>query len=132
GVLQLLEKIQKIYQNTIVIVTHDMAVHANIAHRIAIMYAGKIVEVGKTKDIFKNPKHPYTRYLINSLPKIGDKSVRESAPGSPPSLLNPPLGCRFHPRCPYVMEKCNQEVPRLVEIDSGHSVACFLFTGEVE
>ncbi len=132
GVLQLLERIQEIYQNTLIIVTHDMAVHANIAHRIAIMYAGKIVEVGKTRDIFKNPKHPYTKYLINSLPKIGDKSIRESAPGAPPSLLNPPSGCRFHPRCPKVMDICKLEVPKLAEIDSGHSVACFLFTKEVE
>lgn len=132
GVIQLLKKVQLEYKNTLVIVTHDMAVHANIADRIAIMYAGKIVEVGKTEDIFKSPKHPYTKYLIESLPKIGDKSPRGSAPGSPPSLLNPPPGCRFHPRCPYVMKNCKEEVPKLIEIEDGHNVACFLYSKEVE
>ncbi|PMQ01229.1 MAG: ABC transporter ATP-binding protein [Dictyoglomus sp. NZ13-RE01] len=132
GVIQLLKKIQSEYKNTLVIVTHDMAVHANIADRIAIMYAGKIVEVGKTEDIFKLPKHPYTKYLIESLPKIGDKSPRVSAPGSPPSLLNPPPGCRFHPRCPYAMDICKEKIPELVEVENGHKVACFLYSREVE
>jgi peptide/nickel transport system ATP-binding protein len=113
-------------------VTHDMGVHANMADRIIIMYAGKLVEIGSAKDIFKNPLHPYTRYLIESLPKIGDKTIRRSVPGAPPSLLNPPSGCRFHPRCPYAMNECKEMVPDLIEVEKGHKVACFLHGKEVE
>ncbi len=132
GVIQLLKKIQSEFKNSIVIVTHDMGVHANIADRIGIMYAGKILEIGSAKDIFKNPLHPYTKYLIESLPKIGDKSLRKSVPGAPPSLINPPTGCRFHPRCNMVMEICKKEVPALVDVKDGHKVACFLYSKEAE
>ncbi len=83
GVIQLLKDIQKKLKNTIILVTHDMGVHANIADRIGIMYAGKIVEEATTEKIFDKPLHPYTQFLINSLPKFGDKSVRESVPGQP-------------------------------------------------
>ncbi|MBC7319467.1 ABC transporter ATP-binding protein [bacterium] len=131
GVIQLLKDIQKEQKNTIILVTHDMAIHANICDRIAIMYAGKIIEEAKTEEIFKNPLHPYTKYLIGSLPKIGDKSYRVSAPGSPPPLSNLPPGCSFHPRCPYVTERCRKEIPSLVEARDGHKVACFLVSKEV-
>lgn len=132
GVIQLLRKIQQEYKNTVIIVTHDMGVHANMADRIVIMYAGKVLEIGSARDIFKNPKHPYTKYLIESLPKIGDKSLKRSVPGAPPSLLNPPVGCRFHPRCPLAFQKCREESPALVEVENGHKVACFLHSKEVE
>lgn len=132
GVIQLLKRIQSEFKNTIIMVTHDMGVHANMADRIIIMYAGKLVEIGSAKDIFKNPLHPYTRYLIESLPKIGDKTIRRSVPGAPPSLLNPPSGCRFHPRCPYAMNECKEMVPDLIEVEKGHKVACFLHGKEVE
>lgn len=132
GVIQLLKKIQSEFKNSIVIVTHDMGVHANIADRIVIMYAGKILEVGSAKDIFKNPLHPYTKYLIESLPKVGDKTFKKSVPGAPPSLLNPPPGCRFHPRCGMAMEICKENVPALINVGSGHKVACFLYSKEAE
>jgi peptide/nickel transport system ATP-binding protein len=106
-----------------------MAVHANIADRVGIMYAGRIVEDAKVDDIFERPIHPYTKHLIQSLPMIGDKTYRESIPGAPPNLANPPEGCRFHPRCPYVMDVCTQEVPPLVQVknrEERHRVACFL------
>ncbi|MCX7795215.1 MAG: ABC transporter ATP-binding protein [bacterium] len=125
GVLQLLQKIQKQAGNTLVIIGHDMSIHARITNRIAIMYAGKIIEIGETKDIYNNPLHPYTRYLIGSLPRIGDKSYKTSIPGTPPSLANPPTGCRFHPRCPDIIDICSKEEPPLVEIKNGHKVACF-------
>ena len=86
GVIQMLKDIQKNLKNTIILVTHDMGVHANIADRIGIMYAGKIVEEATTEQIFDQPLHPYTQFLINSLPKFGDKHMRDSVPGSPPSL----------------------------------------------
>jgi peptide/nickel transport system ATP-binding protein len=86
GVIQMLREIQRNLENTIILVTHDMGVHANIADRIGIMYAGKIVEEATTEQIFDQPRHPYTQFLINSLPKFGDKNMRSSVPGSPPSL----------------------------------------------
>jgi peptide/nickel transport system ATP-binding protein len=96
------------------------------------MYAGKIVEVAEVKDIFKNPMHPYTKFLINSIPRIGDKSDRLSIPGFPPSLADPPNGCRFHPRCPYAMDICREKSPLLCEVAEGHNVACFLTSEESE
>ena len=125
GVIQLLKDIQALKKNTIIIVTHDMGVHANMADRIAIMYAGRIIEEASTKEIFENPLHPYTKYLIYSIPRFGDKKKRESAPGSPPSLSNLPSGCSFHPRCPFAFEKCKEEVPPLKEYKVGHKVACW-------
>ena len=100
GVVQLLKDVQRDLKNTVILVTHDMGVHANVADRIGIMYAGKIVEEAPTEKIFAESAHPYTQYLINSLPKFGDKSTRESVPGAPPSLADLPDGCPFHPRCP--------------------------------
>ncbi|HVP20435.1 MAG TPA: ABC transporter ATP-binding protein [Anaerolineaceae bacterium] len=127
GVIQMLKTIQENLKNTMILVTHDMGVHANIADRIGIMYAGKIVEEATTGQIFDQPLHPYTRFLINSLPKFGDKHMRESVPGSPPSLIDLPAGCPFHPRCPQVMEICRQQMPGFSYPDENHTVACWLF-----
>lgn len=126
GVIQMLRAIQENFKNTIILVTHDMGVHANIADRIGIMYAGKIVEEGTTEQIFANPLHPYTQFLINSLPKFGDKNVRHSVPGSPPSLADLPAGCPFHPRCPHAFEICTQQMPGFSYPDENHKVACWL------
>jgi peptide/nickel transport system ATP-binding protein len=126
GVVQLLKDVQRDLQNTIILVTHDMGVHANVADRIGIMYAGKIVEEAPTEKIFGEPAHPYTQYLINSLPKFGDKSTRDSVPGSPPSLANLPTGCPFHPRCPHAMDICKQQMPGFTHLDTSHRVACWL------
>ncbi|MCA9989140.1 MAG: ABC transporter ATP-binding protein [Anaerolineales bacterium] len=126
GVVQLLKEVQERLNNTIVLVTHDMGVHANVADRIGIMYAGKIVEEAPTEVIFDEPRHPYTQYLINSLPRFGDKTPRESVPGSPPSLMDLPSGCPFHPRCPHVMAKCREEVPQLIALNANHKAACWL------
>lgn len=129
GAIQMLTTIQRDLQNTIILVTHDMGVHANIADRIGIMYAGKIVEEGPTGEIFREPLHPYTQFLINSLPKFGDKNVRTSVPGSPPSLADLPPGCPFHPRCPHVKDVCRQQMPGFSHPNENHKVACWL-TGE--
>jgi peptide/nickel transport system ATP-binding protein len=126
GVIQMLKDIQQTLKNTIILVTHDMGVHANVADRIGIMYAGKIVEEAPTEEIFSEPKHPYTQFLINSLPKFGDKSVRDSVPGSPPSLADLPTGCPFHPRCPHVKDICRQQMPDFTQVDENHRVACWL------
>jgi peptide/nickel transport system ATP-binding protein len=133
GVLQLLKEVQEKLANTLILVTHDMGVLANIADRIGIMYAGKIIEEARVETIFEEPIHPYTRYLINSLPQFGDKRMREAAPGAPPSLVDLPSGCAFHPRCRYAMEICRQEVPEFQSVDAQHRVACWLLQeGQVE
>jgi len=129
GVVQLLKDIQEKLQNTIVLVTHDMGVQANVADRIGIMYAGKFVEEATTEIIFGDPLHPYTQFLINSLPRFGDKTTRESAPGSPPDLANLPGGCPFHPRCPYVLDVCKEQMPNLIYTNVNHKVACWLVEG---
>jgi peptide/nickel transport system ATP-binding protein len=126
GVLQMLKDIQAASNNTILLVTHDMAVHANVADRVMIMYAGRIVEEAPTENIFNAPLHPYTQHLIRSLPMIGEKSTKASLKGSPPNLANPPSGCRFHPRCPYAMDICRTDAPSLVTIKERHRVACHL------
>lgn len=126
AVVQLLKDIQENLENSIILVTHDMGVQANVADRIGIMYAGKMVEEATTEKIFGEPLHPYTGYLIDSLPKFGDKTTRESAPGSPPDLSKLPSGCPFHPRCPYVLRICTEQMPSLIELDTNHKVACWL------
>ena len=126
GVIQLLKSIRDEMQNTIILVTHDMAIHANICDRVAIMYAGQIVEEAPVTELFKSARHPYTKFLLKSLPSIGDKSQRVSAPGAPPSLTNPPTGCRFHPRCPEAKRFCHARDPELIRIGPRHRVACFV------
>ena len=126
GVLQLLKDAQAQNRNTVLLVTHDMAVHANVADRVGIMYAGRIVEEADTVIIFGAPRHPYTQHLIQSLPMIGDKTGKASLGGTPPNLANPPEGCRFHPRCPHAFDRCRVEVPGMVELGGGHRVACHL------
>src|SRR5690606_35414335 len=126
GVLHMIKDIQARSKNTVLLVTHDMAVHANVADRVMIMYAGRIVEEAPTENIFNTPLHPYAQHLINSLPMIGEKSTKVSLKGSPPNLADPPAGCRFHPRCPYVMDECRTVVPELVTVKERHRVACHL------
>jgi peptide/nickel transport system ATP-binding protein len=126
GVIQLLQEIRARERNTMVVVTHDMGVHANLADRVAVLYAGQLMEEADTPTLFAQPRHPYTQHLIRSLPRIDDKSERVSIAGRPPALDNPPSGCRFHTRCPYAMPVCQDEVPALVPVGPDHRVACFL------
>lgn len=129
GILGMLMRLQRKMNNTIVVVSHDMGVHYQITHRMAIMYAGQIVELGSTDEVFNNPRHPYTAMLIRSLPRVGEHGAREGIPGAPPSLINPPAGCRFAERCPHAAALCREQAPRLTEIDGNHQVACHLATG---
>jgi peptide/nickel transport system ATP-binding protein len=131
GVIQLLQQIRERARNTMVVVTHDMGVHANLTDRVAVLYAGQLVEEADTPTLFAQPRHPYTQHLIRSLPKIDDKSERVSIAGRPPALDNPPGGCRFHTRCPYVMDICKAEVPALEQVGPNHRVACFLVSQRV-
>jgi peptide/nickel transport system ATP-binding protein len=124
-VLTTLTDIQRQMGSSILFVTHDMAVHANIADRLGIMYAGRLVEEAPTATLFARPRHPYAAHLIDSLPRIGDVSAKKALGGTPPNLSEPPPGCRFHPRCPLAMDVCRRENPALVELAPGHRVACF-------
>jgi peptide/nickel transport system ATP-binding protein len=128
GVIQLLKEVQQKEGSTIVLITHDMGVHANLADRIAVLYAGKVVEEADSRTILKHPRHPYTQYLIKSLPRLTDRAERTSIPGRPPALDNPPSGCRFHPRCPVAIDKCKTIDPAMITIQDKHRVACHLVT----
>ena len=128
GVIQLLKEIQKEKKSTIILITHDLGVHANLAKRIGILYAGKLVEESSAEKILKNPKHPYTKFLINSLPSLDKKNDIESIPGRPPSLNNPPTGCRFHTRCPIAENKCKEVDPDIFDLHDDHRVACHKVT----
>ena len=114
------------YHMTLILISHNLGIVAELADRLAVMYAGKIVEEASTETIFAEPLHPYTQFLINSLPKFGDKSMRDSVPGSPPALSDLPSGCPFHPRCPHVKDICRQEMPDFSQLDENHRVACWL------
>lgn len=131
GILLMLTELQKRMKNTLVIVSHDLGVHYQVTHRLAIMYAGKIVELGPTEAIFSRPLHPYTQMLIQALPRVGDQSVRSGISGRPPSLLRPPEGCRFAARCPFVMDRCRTIEPAFVEIEPDHFVACHLHDADI-
>jgi peptide/nickel transport system ATP-binding protein len=124
-VLALIREIQRELGSSILFVTHDMAVHANLTDRLGIMYAGRLVEEGRTADIFRSARHPYTAHLIASLPRLGDTAPKAGLGGTPPNLADPPPGCRFHPRCPRATDICRREVPPLEPLAPGHRVACF-------
>lgn len=124
GILTMLRNLQQKLGNTFVMVSHDMGVHYQITDRMVIMYAGKVVEIARTDTIFERPLHPYTEMLIRSLPRLGDNTERAGISGRPPSLLNPPSGCRFAPRCYLADARCTQVQPALVELEPGHFVAC--------
>jgi peptide/nickel transport system ATP-binding protein len=128
SVLAMIRQTQREMGASIMFVTHDMAVHANLSDRLGIMYAGRLVEEGTTEEVFRRPAHPYTAHLIASLPRIGFAGMREGLGGAPPNLADPPPGCRFHPRCPLAMETCRRQVPEMAWITDTHRVACFAAT----
>ncbi len=130
GILMMLMRLQKQLKNTLIIVSHDMGVHYQITDRMAIMYSGSVIELGKTEDIFNDPIHPYTPMLVGALPRVGEDIQRVGIPGRPPALKNPPPGCRFAPRCPHATDKCRQEVPKFREIKPGRFAACHLLNEE--
>ncbi len=133
-IIELVKSLQKEFGMAVLWITHDLGVAAGIADQINVMYAGYIVERGSAKEIFENPKHPYTQGLLTSLPKMGkDEQYRLiSIPGSPPNLLAPPAGCPFAPRCSYAIEKCRRENPRLHDIGDEHLVSCWRMDDALE
>jgi peptide/nickel transport system ATP-binding protein len=124
-VLGLLREVQREIGSSMILVTHDIGVHANVTDRLGIMYAGRLVEEGRTAEVIRNPRHPYTAHLVASLPRIGDATPKQGLEGAPPNLAAPPPGCRFHPRCPLAMDICRKEHPPMVEVAAGHRVACW-------
>jgi peptide/nickel transport system ATP-binding protein len=124
-VLSLIRDLQKQMGASVIFVTHDMAVHANMADRVGIIYAGRLVEEAPTRQLFTAPKHPYSAHLVASLPRIGDTTRRPALEGRPPNLADPPHGCRFHPRCPLAIEKCRQEAPPLATVAPDQRSACW-------
>jgi|TARA_B100001971_G_scaffold214921_1_gene255502 oligopeptide/dipeptide ABC transporter ATP-binding protein len=125
-VLALFKDLKEKLNLSIILITHDMGVVVNLADRIAVMYAGRIVELGDKIKIVTSPEHPYTIGLLASLPKIEkDRSELISIPGDVPDMANPPSGCRFHPRCSFIETRCKEEIPPLKEYENGHFIACF-------
>lgn len=125
--LDLINDLRTKLQLPIIFITHDLSVVAHTCSKIAVMYAGKIVEQADVVSLYENPLHPYSRMLIESFPSIkGKKNKLADIPGAPPSLLNPPVGCNFHPRCPFVMDICRREEP-VSMVKDGHLVACHLY-----
>jgi len=128
-ILELMQKLQADHDTAIIAITHDLGVVAEMADEVVVMYAAKVVEEGSVNSIFNRPHHPYTWGLLGSLPRLDtDVDRLVQIPGQPPSLLNPPSGCRFHPRCSYVMDVCKTKVPELAPLtgDQGHVQACHL------
>lgn len=125
-ILDLMRGLQKEFKSSILYITHNLAIIAEICDRVGIMYAGDIVEVGSTKDIFSSPLHPYTQNLIKAIPELGKRERKlASITGAVPDLINPPSGCRFHPRCARMKSICMGEKPKLTELEKGHYVACW-------
>lgn len=125
-IISLLHRLKEEQHFTMIFISHDLAIAAELADRVATMYAGRIVEIGQTEDIFYRPRHPYTLGLIRAVPTVlGGFAELSSIPGSPPDLINLPTGCKFHPRCPFATQRCRQEEPELEAVGDQHFAACW-------
>ena len=125
GIVKVLLGIKDEFGTAILLISHDLALVAQMSDRTAIMYAGKFVEYGSSREVYKSPLHPYTLGLVDAFADIRKpKKALVSIPGSPPNLIDPPQGCRFNPRCPYAKAVCREQEPELVEVSGNHSVAC--------
>lgn len=130
NIMNLLKMLKNELNLSYVFITHDIALTSELADKMAVMYAGEIVEFSPVEDFYKNPSHVYTKLLLDSVPTLRREKKLKSIPGSPPSLIDPPSGCRFHPRCPYVMDICKVEEPPMYEISQGHFAKCYLNEGK--
>ena len=129
-IMTLLQRLKDDFKTAIVLITHNLGIIAEMASRVVVMYAGKVVEEAPVKEIFKDPRHPYTRGLLGSIPVIGRKAQRhrrlQEIPGIVPSPMQTPLGCRFHPRCSRVMDRCCGEQPPMIRLGQHRRVSCWL------
>ena len=128
-VMETLGKVQNELGAAVILVGHDMGLMAQFVDRLGVMYAGRLAELASVRTVFRSPLHPYSQNLIQSIPSLDAKKVFRGIPGVAPSLLDPPSGCAFHPRCPRAMERCSQEEPRFLELQPGHWVSCLLYEG---
>ena len=122
-ILEILQDLKRNYRMSLLLITHNLGIVAEVCDKVAVLYAGKVVEQGSVTDIFARPVHPYTRLLLQSIIHLDTKELR-SIDGQPPDLLFPPSGCRFHPRCPYAKPVCHERVPPLEQFRPGQSAAC--------
>lgn len=129
NIMNLLKKLKREESLSYILITHDLALSSELADRIAVMYGGKIVECGNAEQLYLDAKHPYSQKLLSSVPTLRTDKKLEFIPGAPPDLISPPLGCRFHPRCPYVMPVCREKEPAFQRIEGNRYVACFLYGG---
>jgi peptide/nickel transport system ATP-binding protein len=127
-ILELVKELKEKYISSVLFITHDLGVVAETCDRVGVMYAGNLCEVADAKELFRNPKHPYTSALLNAVPKVEQEGALASIEGAVPNLVEPPPGCRFHPRCPKVMDICRTGFPATKEISDNHFVACYLYT----
>jgi peptide/nickel transport system ATP-binding protein len=126
NIMDVLKELRQELDFSLIFISHDLSLAAELADRVATVYAGKIVETGDVFTMFRNPHHPYTIGLIKAVPTLAtDRSELASIPGSPPDLIELPSGCKFHPRCPLAIEKCREEEPELLDVGPGHSAACW-------
>jgi oligopeptide/dipeptide ABC transporter ATP-binding protein len=123
-VLELMKKLQRDLGMSMVMITHDMGIIADMTERVTIMYAGRVMEAAETKTIFHEPKHPYTEALLAAVPRVDQRKILEVIPGNIPNLIEPPAGCVFHPRCRYAKQACIDNVPPLEEVGAGHLATC--------
>ena len=124
-ILNLLNKLKKDLGRTLIFVTHNLGLIAEMCNRVAVLYGGQVAEIAETKEIFRDPIHPYTQGLLKSIPLLHKpKDILDSIDGVVPNLVNPPSGCRFHPRCPLIEDICSKEAPELVEVKTNHFVHC--------
>jgi peptide/nickel transport system ATP-binding protein len=130
-VMETIDRVQKQIGAAVILIGHDMGLMAQSMDKVAVMYAGRIVELSTVREMFTDPKHPYAKALIKSLPKLDNKGVFQGIPGLAPSLLRLPSGCAFHPRCGDVMETCKDVRPELETMPSGRKVICHLYSGKV-
>ena len=128
-IINLMIELRQKFDLTMMFISHDLGVVEYISDRVAIMYLGRIVEIADTEEVFKNPHHPYTKALLESIPQIGEKDLvkKDLLEGDIPSPINPPSGCTFHTRCPYAQEICSQECPQMRDVNDKHKVACHMF-----
>jgi peptide/nickel transport system ATP-binding protein len=126
-ILRLLQALVNERHASVILITHTLGVVREMTERVYVMYAGTIVETAGTARLFANPSHPYTKGLLQTVPRLTGGGIAAGIPGRIPDYLSPPTGCRFHPRCPFAMEVCRQSKPPLFHIEDGHDVACFLY-----
>ncbi|MCS7103951.1 MAG: ABC transporter ATP-binding protein [Thermofilaceae archaeon] len=127
NIMNLLKSIKDEWGVSYIFITHDIALSSELADKVMVMYAGHMVELTTSEEFYTNPQHPYSQKLMASVPSLRADKKLEFIPGAPPSLISPPPGCRFHPRCPYVMDVCRSEEPPNVEVKPGHVVKCWLY-----